>query len=265
MEQFADRKKILVTAYHTGRRIYLRGIAFKDRLAEKPLAMRAGASGLAVLFRHGAVVCLGMTVDEQRAFLAGPVLELDYPLDPHTEEEEAILNLAPGSRDLINDEGAIQLADFSLERLLVVADVLAKSVTLEHYEAVVGEAADKVAPMARDLTSKGRFPSRQRGLIKHIGHTLLIQNHLVGRAEVLSKPELLWDRPDLERLHRILAEEYELDERRLLVEQKLELISRTANTLLELLQDRRTLRVEWYIVVLIVVEIVISVYELLRH
>ena len=46
---------------------------------------------------------------------------------------------------------------------------------------------------------------------------------------------------------------------------KLELIGDTAQTLLDLLQNRRSLRVEWYIVILIVVEIVLTLYELFFH
>jgi uncharacterized Rmd1/YagE family protein len=42
----------------------------------------------------------------------------------------------------------------------------------------------------------------------------------------------------------------------------LALTSRTINTVLDLLQNRRTLRVEWYIVILIVVEILIMAYEM---
>jgi uncharacterized Rmd1/YagE family protein len=39
-------------------------------------------------------------------------------------------------------------------------------------------------------------------------------------------------------------------------------ISRTAETYQDLLQHRQTLRVEWYIVLLIVVEIVIILWEM---
>ncbi len=39
-------------------------------------------------------------------------------------------------------------------------------------------------------------------------------------------------------------------------------ISRTAETLLELIQSRHTLRVEWYIVALIVVEVILTLYQL---
>ena len=50
--------------------------------------------------------------------------------------------------------------------------------------------------------------------------------------------------------------------RQLALERKLEVIARTAETLIELIQARRTLRVEWYIVILIVVEILLTLYEL---
>jgi uncharacterized Rmd1/YagE family protein len=76
---------------------------------------------------------------------------------------------------------------------------------------------------------------------------------------------LLWDRPDLERLFVRLEQEYEIRERREVLECKLNLISTTAQTLLELVQAQRTLRVEWYIVILIVVEIGLTLYELFFH
>jgi uncharacterized Rmd1/YagE family protein len=46
------------------------------------------------------------------------------------------------------------------------------------------------------------------------------------------------------------------------LERKLDLISRTAETLLELMQHKRSLRVEWYIVILIVIEILLTLYEI---
>ena len=50
-------------------------------------------------------------------------------------------------------------------------------------------------------------------------------------------------------------------ERQLALERKLDLLSNTVGTLLSLLQDRRTLRVEWYIVILIIIEIMLTLYE----
>ncbi|MBN2255575.1 MAG: RMD1 family protein, partial [Deltaproteobacteria bacterium] len=67
---------------------------------------------------------------------------------------------------------------------------------------------------------------------------------------------------DLERLYARLEDEYELRERHVALERKLELISKTAQTLLDMLQAKRTLRVEWYIVILILVEIMLTLYDM---
>jgi uncharacterized Rmd1/YagE family protein len=65
----------------------------------------------------------------------------------------------------------------------------------------------------------------------------------------------------LEVLYVRLESEFELRERQLALERKLEVIGRTAQTVLDLLQARRSLRVEWYIVILIVMELLLSLYE----
>ncbi len=68
---------------------------------------------------------------------------------------------------------------------------------------------------------------------------------MVGRTEVGEKPELLWERPESERFYVRLEDEYELKERHFDLERKLELISRTVETLPELFQSDRSLRLEW--------------------
>lgn len=84
---------------------------------------------------------------------------------------------------------------------------------------------------------------------------------MMGRVEVSEKPELLWDHPEHERLYLRLEDEYELSERHAALDRKLSLLSRTAQTVLSILQDKRTLRVEWYITILIVIEIFITLGE----
>jgi uncharacterized Rmd1/YagE family protein len=83
---------------------------------------------------------------------------------------------------------------------------------------------------------------------------------LLGSAS--DKPDVLRDRPDLERLYLRLTEEFETADRYEAVEAKLDLIGRTIQTAIDLVQSRRSLRVEWYIVILIVFEIVLTLYEM---
>jgi uncharacterized Rmd1/YagE family protein len=70
---------------------------------------------------------------------------------------------------------------------------------------------------------------------------------------------------ELDRLYERLATEYELRDRDLALARKLDLIARTAETYLDLVNHRQALRVEWYIVILIVAEIVLSLWQILIH
>jgi hypothetical protein len=94
---------------------------------------------------------------------------------------------------------------------------------------------------------------------------LLSEHNMVGRVEVVDKPELLWEHPALERFYERLLDEFEIRERHVALERKLELVSRTAQTVLELLQARRSFRLEWYVVLLILVEIIISLFQALSR
>jgi uncharacterized Rmd1/YagE family protein len=65
----------------------------------------------------------------------------------------------------------------------------------------------------------------------------------------------------LEQLYLRLEDEFELSERAEILDRKLELISRTVSTTLDLVQTQRGHRVEWYIVGLIVFEIGLTLYD----
>jgi uncharacterized Rmd1/YagE family protein len=109
-----------------------------------------------------------------------------------------------------------------------------------------------------------RLPWKQKDLVRTIGEAMLAEHQLVARAELLEKPELLWENAELDRMYKRLEDEYELRERYLALDTKLGVISKAAGTMLELAQAKRSLNVEYYIVALIVFEIVLAVFELVR-
>jgi len=218
-----------------------------------------GDHGCAALFRYGAVVLFGLEPVEEAAFIGQIKPSLGEPYDqPQTEDLEVVLDQ---KREGTFENNALTLRQFSVECLQVVADVLAKSVVLAHYEAGVAAAFDLIEPLVVDL-NKGHGTRRSRDLLRYIGSTLLIQQRMVGRVEVAEKPDLLWDQSDLERLYVRLQNEYELKERHLALERKLSLIAQTAETLLDIFRDKRSHRLEWYIVILIVLEILLTLYQM---
>ena len=231
-------------------------------LAAAPVLMPVGG-GHAVLFRYGAVVLVGVAPEDEGPFLAG--LQAQVAEAGPVEEERARIRVDPTDPEPILPDGTIVLHDLSPARLLIVADVLAKSVLLAHYERRIAGVFDRIEPMARTLAHQGRRIAKGRALLRHVGEVLMTLHLMVGRAEVTEKPDVLWDQPALERIYARLAEEYELRDRSVALDRKLDLVSRTVETLIDLHQQDRSLRVEWYIVALIVIEIGLTLFEMWRH
>lgn len=251
---------IVARALLVGDRIDTKAQETAGSIATGPLTVPVAGGGAAVLFRFGALVLFDVTSPDQAEFLArlAPFVTGPYP-SPETEEIKVCIDAQTG--DTVSGD-TVTLADHGVERFQLIADVLAKSVTLARYEAEVGKSFDRVEPIAATLQRTGRTGWGTRELVHHIAGTLLTEQRMVGRAAIIEKPDLLWDNPALERFYLRLQDEFELRERYETLQRKLELISRTAQTVLELLQDRRALRVEWYIVILIVVEILLTLYEM---
>lgn len=212
-------------------------------------------NGTALVYRFGCVVFFD-TGNQGREELLRNLG--DKVVGPFTDiaEEVAEFIVAVGQATHIGEDGLV-LGTQDLETLYTIGDVLAKSVVLEHYERRIAAAFDNLEPLTLALATTGRTIERSKSLVQQIALGLLAEHRLIGRVEVAEKPDLLWDRPDLERVHGWLVREYEIKERQIALERKLALVSRTAQVLLDLLNVRRSLRVEWYIVFLIVVEVVL--------
>jgi len=251
-----------VRALLLGERLDTRALERDTPLGVVPLTIDIPGGGTAVLFRYGAAVLFGVANEALDNFVSG-LRPLVTAVLPVPERDDARLLIRPDADQVVDPTGNIYLREKTTERLQVVADVLAKGLVLSHYEKRIADIFDGIEPLAATLRERGRAGARGKELLRHIGDVLLMQQKMVGRVETGEKPELLWDHPELERLYVRLAEEYELRDRDRALDRKLDIISRTVETLLGLVQTRSSLRVEWYIVLLIVAELVLTIYPLL--
>jgi uncharacterized Rmd1/YagE family protein len=250
-----------VYAIFVGNGIEVRSIEPTESVSITPLTVRVGKRGLAVVFRYGALVFFDATPEERTDFIREIRQFITEPFD-RPETEDLTISQSTDGTEQVDADGTVRLIDASLGRLHIVAHVLAKSVVLAHYEVRVGEIFDRIDRLVSQM-KQGITPKVSgRDLLEQIGDVLIAQTQTVGRVEVTEKPESTWDRPDLDRLYERLSLEYELRDRDRALTRKLDFISQTAQTYLDMLQTRQSLRVEWYIVILILVEIVLIVYDI---
>jgi len=258
--------RVRARALLLGDRIATAGLERSDMISATPLAFLAGANGFVALYRFGVAVMIGLSPLEEEEVLGQIKLRLSGP-HKHIDDETAILEISPEFDDKFSPSGSLSLKDFSPQRLLVVADALAKSVSLGRDEREINAVFDVIEPFAAMLAHRGRPPWRRRAMLKLIGQTLLAQHRVSGRVAVEEKPDVLWDRPDLERLYTRLEDEYELKERGETLKHKLETIVETTRTLTDMIDANVATRLEATIVILIIAEILISIGQIIfwRH
>jgi uncharacterized Rmd1/YagE family protein len=229
-------------------------------LSTAPLTFKFGQRGFVALYRYGVAVLMGLTAAEEEEILGRLQPRLVRPIVPF-EEEIALIEHNSDKDDQILPGGPIILKSVTPDQLIIIADALSKSVVLARDEREVTAVFELVEPFARQLADYGRTFAGRRTILKHVGNALLVQHRVSGRVAVAEKPDVVWDRPDLDRLYARLEDEYELKERAETLARKLAVIAETADVLTDIIDTRRSLRLEIIIVVLIAVELIIAGYQ----
>ncbi len=259
-------RRVTARALALGARLDAAGLERPDTVSVNPLAFSVGQTGFVALYRFGVAVLVGLSPVEEDDFLrqirprvSGERVRVD--------DETAVLELSPEGADQVSPGGPIQVRDLSTARLLVLADALAKTVSLARDEREVNAVLDVIEPFAIGLSRTGRPPGTRRAMLRLIGQALLAQHRLSGRVAVEEKPDVLWDRPDLERLYARVEDEYEIKERTVTLKRKLDVIVETARALTDVIESDRTTVLEIAVVALIVTEVLLTLVQMLffRH
>ncbi|WP_022851451.1 RMD1 family protein [Limisalsivibrio acetivorans] len=254
--------QLTFSAVPIGEKIKPRGLNIGEKVNHLPYCARLGENQWVVVYRFGVLVSVGLgdkerldVISELQPFVGSPLEGL--------EPENLCVNTGYEKDEYLEDE--LYLNELTREYVLMVADILAKSVMLNRFELDMAKVFIEIEPLAHRL-EQGKITISPKSLVRRIGSSLLVKQRMIGSIEVNDKPEVLWDYPEMEKLYLTLEGEYEIRERHQLLEKKLSLITTTAETQLELLHNKHSLRVEWYIVILIVVEILLTLYEMfIRH
>jgi uncharacterized Rmd1/YagE family protein len=252
-----------VRAFLLSDRIDTANLEHDGVVSTAPVTYKFGKDGFVTLFRYGVVVTMCLSPDEEQQVVRSLQPRLVRPISP-PEEETLLVEQVPDKDDQILPGGPLVLKTITPEHLIVIADALSKSVVLARDEREVAAVFDIVEPFARQLAENGRLYGGRRTILKHIGNALLVQHRLSGRVAVTEKPDVVWDRQDLDRLYARLEDEYELKERAEALSRKLKVIADTAEILTDTIDTRRSLRLEIIIVILIAVELLVAGYQVLH-
>ena len=143
--------------------------------------------------------------------------------------------------------------------LRIVVLNLGQSVALDFYESLTNDIITSSKHYIVELEKFGKISISKRDLLKYIGKVLNIKNSIVDNLYILDDPNLVWDNDDLDVLNRLLKANFDINMRFKDLDYRLQIVENNLKLFTDVLNVRESSRLEWTIIILILIEIVIVI------
>ena len=229
------------------------------RLRPHELRYRLDATAEVFVYPFGAAVFHDAAPDQRDRFLerirsAVPRLGRQVVAESFSVREE------PGSRTRFAD-GVLHIGELGAARAAAVAIVVAQSAATEYYERLVEDLFRRTDALVDTLEKSGTVRARPARLHRFIGEAVTSRNEVLSVLHLLDKPDEVWEDPELDRIYDDLRAEFDLEDRYKSLETKLRGVQESLELVLDVARDRRMWLLEMSIALLILVELVLSVWR----
>lgn len=150
-------------------------------------------------------------------------------------------------------------ADPTVLRLIMLN--VSQSVALDHYSELTNILLEETNYHTQVLERKGSIDLSDNNLKKYIGRTLNIKNRITGNLYIFDSPDETWEDEELNKLDIGLKKTFDLQARFRTILEGLSIVKENLELFKDLLQYRNSTRLEWVIIVLILVEVLNLFFE----
>lgn len=161
---------------------------------------------------------------------------------------------------------AVWLKELTLGKLKVISLALAQSVALDYFETAVSSAMARFHPVVRTLREEGKLGLGHAEILSMVGFAMEIRSVVLENLTLFDDPPESWESESLAHLDSELFDQFDLEERINAINQKLLYLKDAGSTLMGVLSNRKSVRLEWIVIILIAIEVIIFVWaELMPH
>lgn len=249
-------------AVYMGQRLNLKGFQTKfklDTLEKDPFLYQMGEDKYAVLFRYGVVVLWNFEEGDSNDFLMKLTPFVESALENSPFEEMTLKRKK--SKEII-DDGVVYLEEISNQIIQLLSVILARSVILDYLEQRVDSILHNFGKVIDSFSKNGKPSMPARTMLKMVGGAMKIKNDAVSQMALLDKPDFTWEDSYLDEVFGALDEEYEISDRYSIITQKISALFQDSELIMNYLEGKRSMLLELVIIILIVIEIILFVFEL---
>lgn len=155
-----------------------------------------------------------------------------------------------------NNYVTVPQIDSSLLRIVMLN--IGQSVALEYYEVLTNELITSSKHYILELENHGKLSISKTNLLKYIGKVLNVKNSIVDNLYILDDPNLVWDNEELNLLNSNLKTNFDINPRFKDLDYRLQIVENNLKLFTDVLNVRESTRLEWVIIILILIEILIA-------
>ncbi|KAG0726586.1 Required for meiotic nuclear division protein 1 [Chionoecetes opilio] len=149
----------------------------------------------------------------------------------------------------LNPEGPTDLEKYTF------SNALALSVQLGIWEAALDHYIDNIEYVSEELSKTGRVVLSQDQVLQRMGQLFGLRHEVNLSSDLLDVPDFYWEHENLEQLYRKTSEHLSVSKRTSVMNVKLSHCVELMELLKSHLNERHSARLEWIIIILIMVEV----------
>lgn len=157
-----------------------------------------------------------------------------------------------GSLDAIN--GVFSITDNHLEKF-ACANAMALSVKLGMWEASLEKYISSIEGVTEDLKRGTKVKMTQEQVLRKHGELFVLRHVMNLSSDLLDTPDFYWDREELEKLYLQTCNYFSIGRRTKVMNEKINHCIELIELLSSHLSDKHHVRLEWMIIILIMVEV----------
>ncbi|XP_071537721.1 uncharacterized protein [Panulirus ornatus] len=160
---------------------------------------------------------------------------------------------------MLNPEGPTDMEKYTF------SNVMAMSVKLGIWEASLDNYIDNIEYVSEELSKTGRVVLSQEQVLQRMGQLFALRHLLNLSSDLLDIPDFYWDHEQLEQLYKRTSEHLSISKRTSVMNVKLGHCVELMELLKGHLDEKHSSRLEWIIIILIMVEVGIELLHYLER
>ena len=212
-------------------------------------------------FSFGVIVCWGFSEKEEEEILS---FLKEFEKEPLSKPERDDFTFIYGENMVIEEDEIILQNKASLTKLAISYGI-AQSVKLTIFEEAIQKTVSFTQQIPANLARQGKISLSRKEISKKMGEIFLERSFINLHTEILDTPEFFWDHPELEPFYKRTIHYLDVSKRIELLNRRLAIVHDLFEILSNELNHQYSSRLEWIIIILIVIEVIIGLLRDVFH